>query len=69
MLSACGRLQVLAEHITDLSQRAERVVMLDARNAELEKLMLEAAAAREALSCEVSRLICILCCAGPRIRH
>jgi hypothetical protein len=43
--------------------------MLDARNAELEKLMLEAAAAREALSCEVSRLICILCCAGPRIRH
>ena len=33
--------------------------MLDARNAELERLMLEAAAAREALSCEVRPPLCI----------
>jgi chromosome segregation ATPase len=50
-MTQCKALTVVT---TDLTQRAERVAMLEERNSQLEKLMVETAAAREVLAKEVS---------------
>ena len=51
--AAMVQCKALAAAIADLSAKADRVSLLESRNAQLEKLVLEATAAREALGKEV----------------
>ena len=51
--AAMVQCKALAAAITELSAKAQRVSLLESRNEQLEKLMLEATAAREALGKEV----------------
>ena len=52
--AAMAQCKALAASVTDLTEKAQRVTMLDARSTELEKLLMEAATARELLGREVA---------------